>query len=80
MEVCVYLCKMLSLKQGPCSWTDLTLTFYCFREWKNVFPFRLQSSSGNINTTLHGLHLAGGVGKEHHPASKWKAHHQQLLF
>lgn len=65
-----YESKMLSLKQALCSWTDFTFTFYCFREWKNVFPYRLQSSSGNINMTLHGLHLAGGIGKVHHPAIK----------
>lgn len=38
-------------KTRPCSWSDLTFIFYCFRGWKNVFPFRLHSSSGNINIT-----------------------------
>ncbi|KAM3625717.1 uncharacterized protein V6R79_016511 [Siganus canaliculatus] len=45
---------------------------------------KLQSRSGNINMTLHSLHLADGRGKVHHPAIKeasdWKAHHQQLSF
>lgn len=40
----------------------------------------LQSSSGNINMTLHGLHLAGELEKNNMPPANRKAHHRQLLF
>lgn len=38
------------------------LHFIVFREWKNIFPLRLQP--GNIETALHSRRLAGGIGKK----------------